>query len=81
MNLWKYELSDPLREQIVSPSTTPVYELSDPLREQIVSPSTTPVLLVTTVRNSSCGKVMFSQVSVCPRGRGGGVHPPKQRQA
>ena len=26
-----------------------------------------------TVRNSSCGKVMFSQVSVCPQG--GGVHP------
>ena len=29
---------------------------------------------IITVRNSSCGKVMFSQVSVCPRGRG--VHPP-----
>ena len=37
-----------------------------------------------TVRNSSCGKVMFSQVSVCPQGRrctppGGhplGRHPP-----
>ena len=27
-----------------------------------------------TVRNSSCRKVMFSQVSVCPRG--GVVHPP-----
>ena len=27
-----------------------------------------------TVCNSSCGKVMFSQVPVCPRG--GGVHPP-----
>ena len=26
-----------------------------------------------TVRNSSCEKVMFSQVSVCPQG--GGVHP------
>ena len=26
-----------------------------------------------TVCNSSCGKVMFSQVSVCPQG--GGVHP------
>ena len=29
-----------------------------------------------TIRNSSCGKVMFSQVSVCPQG--GGVHPPGQ---
>ena len=29
-----------------------------------------------TVRNSSCGKVIFSQVSVCPQG--GGVHPPGQ---
>ena len=31
-----------------------------------------PLNLVT-VRNSSCGKVMFSQASVCPQG--GGVHP------
>ena len=30
----------------------------------------TPVI---TVRNSSCGKVMFLKVSVCPQG---GVHPP-----
>ena len=30
-----------------------------------------------TVRNSSCGKVMFSQVSVCPQG-GGVHHPPCQ---
>ena len=28
-----------------------------------------------TVRHSRCGKVMFSQVSACPRG---GVHPPRQ---
>ena len=26
-----------------------------------------------TVRNSSCGNIMFSQVSICPQG--GGVHP------
>ena len=32
------------------------------------------VFVIFTVRNSSCGKVMFSQVSVCPQG--GGVHPP-----
>ena len=25
-------------------------------------------MLIFTVRNSSCGKVMFPQVSVCPRG-------------
>ena len=31
------------------------------------------ISLFITVRNSSCGKVMFSQVSVCPQG--GGVHP------
>ena len=31
------------------------------------------ILRVITVRNSSCGKVMFSQVSVCPQG---GVQPP-----
>ena len=30
--------------------------------------------LVFTARNSSCGKVMFSHVSVCPQG--GGVHHP-----
>ena len=29
--------------------------------------------VIFTVRNSSCEKVMFSQVSVCPQG--GGVHP------
>ena len=27
-----------------------------------------------TARNSSCGKVMFSQACVCPRG-GGGMYP------
>ena len=33
---------------------------------------------IITVRNSSCGKVMFSQVSLCPQG--GGVHPlPRQK--
>ena len=31
------------------------------------------VFAIFTVRNSSYGKVMFSQVSVCPQG--GGVHP------
>ena len=31
--------------------------------------------IVFTVRNSSCGKVMFSQVSVCPRGE---VYTPRQ---
>ena len=31
------------------------------------------VNILVTVRNSSCGKVMFLQVSVCPHG--GGVHP------
>ena len=31
-----------------------------------------------TVRNSSRGKVMFSQESVCTQG-GGGVHPPRQK--
>ena len=31
---------------------------------------------IITVRNSSCGKVMFSQVSVCPRG----VYTPMARQ-
>ena len=39
--------------------------------------STLYVFVIFTVRNSSCGKVMFSQVSVCPQG--GGVHPPGQR--
>ena len=33
--------------------------------------------LFVTVRNSSWGKVMFSQVSVCPQG--GGVHPPRRQ--
>ena len=33
-----------------------------------------PISIIT-VRNSSCGKVMFSQVSVYPQG--GGVHPPR----
>ena len=33
---------------------------------------------IITVRNSSCGKVMFSQVSVCPQGRG--VQPLAGRQ-
>ena len=32
--------------------------------------------IVFTVHNSSCGKVMFSLVPVCPQG-GGGVHPPR----
>ena len=32
---------------------------------------------IITVRNSSRGKVMFSQVSVCPQG-GGVHHPPRQ---
>ena len=42
------------------------------------------ILRVITVRNSSCGKVMFSQVSVCPRGVYNplpvGRHPPLCRQ-
>ena len=40
---------------------------------RIVSKRMDPILLeffLVTVRNSSCGKVMFSQVSVCPRGEG-----------
>ena len=34
------------------------------------------ILTIFTVRNSSCGKVMFLQVSVCEEGRG--VDPPGQ---
>ena len=34
--------------------------------------------MIFTVRNSNCGKVMFSHVSVCPQV--GGVHPPCRRQ-
>ena len=34
------------------------------------------ILHLITIRSSSCGKVMFLQVSVCPRGRGGKCTPP-----
>ena len=54
---------------------------------RIVSKRMVRILLeffLVTVRNSSCGKVMFSQVSVCPRGEGctpscqADITPPRQ---
>ena len=54
---------------------------------RIVSKRMVRILLeffLVTVRNSSCGKVMFSQVSVCPRGEGctpscqADINPPRQ---
>ena len=36
------------------------------------------LLLIFTIRNSSCGKIMFSQACVKNSVQGGGVHPPRQ---
>ena len=37
------------------------------------------IICIISARQRSCGKVMFSQASVCPRGRGGRYSPPSSR--
>ena len=56
----------------------PTVEMEMKTGDEVQTSLNTYELLVITVRNSSCGKAMFSQAYVKNSVRGGGVHPSRQ---
>ena len=80
LSLWVFCIAVILGSIRAAPVAEDIHELKETIKILQVNYLIDYHLLnqkyIVTVRNSSSGKVMFSQAPVCPQG--GGVHPPGQ---